>query len=252
MADTIIGRITNTGGRPLLNMAQRLPSEIELFLRNNDNLSRTIRVAIPCEVVSFDASKQTIVAQPLIREKIIDRETGAIEWVALPQLVDVPVMFPQAGNFALTMPVQPGDEVTVLFADTCIDAWWQSGGIQNWMDRRRHDLSDGIAILGINSVPNVIENIASDAAELRTKDGTVAVTLSDDNSLTIKADGAQAEFKKNSVDLEGLPIPFDEINITANTSSIRFHKTIVMVEGVPVPIDTISINSPRLILNGVG
>lgn len=257
MTDTILGQVSSGDSRPLLNIPQRLPDEVEIVRRNQDNLSREVRVAIPCQVVSFDATKQTIVAQPLVREKIIDRATGSIDWMTLPQLVDVPVMFPQAGNMVLTMPVTPGDEVTVLFADTCIDAWWFSGGIQNWMDRRRHDLSDGIAILGINSVPNVIQNIATDATELRTKDGAVKVSVKQDNigtnSLTLTSEGGQVQMQKQS--LEGFPTLWDNIKLTANSSKIEMGETIKIevIDGVPtpVPLDTISLDSPRILINGV-
>jgi hypothetical protein len=168
-------------------LTERAPSQDEMMRRFADNLMRQMRVALPARVVSFDASKQTIVAKPLIREKIIDRRTGKIQWLEIPNLLDVPVQFPQAGNFVLTMPIKAGDEVLVVFNDMCIDSWWASGGVQNWNDRRRHDLSDAIAIPGINSVPNVIPGISGNAAELRTKDGQSKVRLADDK-ITLLAD----------------------------------------------------------------
>lgn len=164
---------------PLQNFAERAPDPNEAIRRNNDALAAKIRVAIPAQVISFNAAQQTVSAQPLIREKVVNRQNGNIEWKALPVCGDVPVVFPQAGNFVLTMPIQAGDEVLLVFSDLNIDSWWFSGGVQNWDDRRRHDLSDAIAIPGINSIPNVIPNISSTAAELRTKDGTTKVVVSD-------------------------------------------------------------------------
>ncbi|MFW8450019.1 Gp138 family membrane-puncturing spike protein, partial [Klebsiella pneumoniae] len=69
-------------------------------------------------------------------------ESGAQVSVNLPLLVDVPVVFPRGGGCTLTFPVKPGDECLVIFADRCIDFWWQSGGIQEPVDERMHDLSD--------------------------------------------------------------------------------------------------------------
>lgn len=63
-------------------------------------------------------------------------------------------MMPRGGGFALTFPVAAGDECLVVFADACIDSWWQSGGVQNQAEKRRHDLSDGIVIPGLWSQPN--------------------------------------------------------------------------------------------------
>jgi hypothetical protein len=172
--------------RPLLGDGERAPSQDEMIRRNNDALSRQVRVCIPAEVVSWNAAKQTITAQPLIREKIINRQDGTQGFVSLPQLVDVPVCFPQGGDYVLTFPIAAGDEVLIVFADTCIDQWWASGGEQNWNDRRRHDLADAIAVVGINSVPNVIPSIASDATELRSKDGNTKIRL-ESGEVTITA-----------------------------------------------------------------
>src|SRR5690606_5340550 len=83
----------------------------------------------------------------------------------------VPVWFPQGGPFAITFPLGEGDECLLVFMDLCMDSWLARGDVQNWSDRRRHDLSDAVALVGLNSQPNRLENIASDALELRTKDG---------------------------------------------------------------------------------
>jgi hypothetical protein len=175
---TIFGQISKSENiRPIQNIAERAPSPEEADRRMMDHLSAKIRVAIPARVVSFNASKQTIVAQPLIREKIIDRANGNVKWVTLPQILDVPVQFPQGGDYVLTMPLQPGDEVQLQFNDLNIDSWFTSGGIQNWNDKRRHDLSDAVAIPGINSQPNVIPDISTDSTELRSKDGAVKVRV---------------------------------------------------------------------------
>lgn len=201
---TLYGGVTYTQGQgntnqvPLINLAERAPSSEELFQRNNDKLARDIRCAIPAQVVSFNAEKQTVEAQPLIREKLVDRQTGTISFVPLPVLVDIPVCFPQAGNFVLTMPVAAGDEVLLVFSDNNIDSWWEAGGIQNWNDRRRHDLSDAIAVVGLNSVPNVIPSIANDATELRTKDGTTKLRI-EAESILLDRDGKQVEITDSVV-----------------------------------------------------
>ena len=76
--------------------------------------------------------------------------------------------------------MQAGDDCLVIFADMCMDAWWQNGGTGNSQERkRRHDVSDGFAILGPWSPPNVIADYNTEAAELRTLDGTTKMTLAD-------------------------------------------------------------------------
>jgi hypothetical protein len=218
---TIFGHIFGGQNRPLRNVAERLSGSNELYRRMLDAHAEKHRSSIPAKVVSFNATKQTIVAQPLIREKVIDRETGSVQWFDLPQILDVPVQFPQAGNFVLTMPITAGDEVLLLFSDMCIDSWWTSGGIQNWNMRRRHDLSDAIAIPGINSVPNVIQNIANNAMELRTKDGTVKVSVFADKIVLQRGDNEKIEMSSSKLSMffdvtNGIEITSAGVNIKGN------------------------------------
>lgn len=226
-----------SGGRPLTNIPERLADENEMYKRMLDNQSAKIRVAIPAQVVSFDPTKQTIVAQPLIREKMIDRATGEIQWYTLPPFPDVPVQYPQGGNFVLTMPVTAGDEVLLVFQDMSFDSWWASGGIQNWVDRRRHDLSDAIAILGINSVPNVIKNISSNATELRAKDGSLNVSLQDNRVAGTGTVTATVTAGKTSIPL------------FANAASLQLSQ--LFASGAPVTLsDTITLSATNVNING--
>lgn len=223
---TLTGGISFTAQqRPIQNIAMRTAHPAEMARRNNDALAAKIRVQLPCQVISWDGEKQTIVAQPLIREKIIDRMTGDIKWIALPQLVDVPVCFPQFGNFILTMPPTPGDEVMVVFTDMAFDSWWTRGGIQNWIDRRRHDLSDGIALIGINSLPNLIQDFADDAAELRTQDGMIKIRI-EDEKIILKAENTLIEIDKDSA-----KITSEAITLTTGTSRIEMTDTSIDITG---------------------
>lgn len=111
------------------------------------DISSNLRVAIPGIIKAFDVATQTVKVQPAIREIIYDG-VGTPNHIDLPELLDVPIIMPHAGDYAITLPIQAGDECLVIFADMCIDGWWQSGGVQNQVELRRHDLSDGFAILG--------------------------------------------------------------------------------------------------------
>ena len=72
-----------------------------------------------------------------------------------PLLVDVPVFF--MGN--LVYPIEKGDECLVVFADSCIDSWFMSGGVSMPVSARKHDLSDGFAFVGFKSRKKVTEGI---------------------------------------------------------------------------------------------
>ena len=58
-----------------------------------------------------------------------------------------------------------------------MDAWWQSGGVQNQIDCRRHDLSDGYCIPGPWSQPRTIPNYSTSSAQLRTESGSSYIEL---------------------------------------------------------------------------
>lgn len=90
-----------------------------------DDIMSTLHSAMPGIIKSFNSDLQTAVVQTAIRRRV-KREDG-LKHEADPVLADVPVLFLGGGNSRLTFPVQAGDECLVLFADHCIDAWYQSG-----------------------------------------------------------------------------------------------------------------------------
>lgn len=140
--------------------------------------------ATPGIVQSFDPEACTVVIQPSIKARVTN-EDGSISTVALPLLLDCPVVFQRGGGFTLTFPVAAGDEALVVFASRCIDSWWQSGGVQEQAELRMHDLSDGFALVGPFSRPSVIPDISTGAAQLRSDDGTSFVEVNDD-TITIE------------------------------------------------------------------
>ncbi len=132
--------------------------------------------ALPAIVTKVNFPQMTLECTPAI-QGVISNPDGSTTNVTMPKLVDVPIIFPGAGGFILTMPIAVGDEVLVVFASRCIDAWWQSGGIQPQAELRMHDLSDGFAFPGPKSLPNVVPNISSTSTQLRSKDGTFVFGL---------------------------------------------------------------------------
>ena len=76
-----------------------------------------------------------------------------------PVLSDVPVFFPGSRDSAITWPVSAGDECLLVFADSAIDGWFESGEAEAPASERRHDLSDAFAFVGFRSRPNALESI---------------------------------------------------------------------------------------------
>lgn len=149
-----------------------------------DGRQSTIWSAIPGIVQSVNLSQMTVEVQPSI-QGVIEDENGIKQFVNLPLLVDVPIVFPSAGGFTITFPIAAGNEVLVVFSSRCIDSWWQSGGIQKPMEARMHDLSDGFAIPGPKSQPNKISGISNSNLQIRNNAGTSYVEITSDGKINL-------------------------------------------------------------------
>lgn len=143
-----------------------------------DGSQAKIWTTLPAVVESYDPVAQTISAQPAI-QGIVSDERGRDQYVDMPLCVDVPVMFPKGGGFAITHPISPGDECLLSFSARCIDSWWQSGSIQPPLELRMHDLSDGFAFFAPTSQPKRLADVQTDGVEIRTYDRSTYFKLTE-------------------------------------------------------------------------
>lgn len=171
-----------------------------------------IRVAMPGIIESFNRGQQTVTVRPAIREVL--RDGGAETEIEIPLLVDVPIVLPRAGGYLLAFVPEAGDECLVVFADTCIDGWWQSGGVQSQAERRRHDLSDGFAIPGPWSQPNLPE-LPEKGVRLQDKDGEIYIAI-EDKKVEIKSE--QILHDADQIDLKAVQITLEAARIDLNGS----------------------------------
>lgn len=146
------------------------PRLLDAFRSSNDGLLYTINCAKPGIVQSFNSTKRTAEVAVAFKRVLA---TGEI--TSIPVLVDCPVFTLQGGKAALTVPIVKGDECLLLFADRNIDAWYENGGQAAPYDNRAHDLSDGIALVGLNSLANPLPTpIVAGEAAFSFKDGTTS------------------------------------------------------------------------------
>jgi hypothetical protein len=132
--------------------------------------------ALPAIIESFDANAVTCVAQPAIKAEVRAAD-GSTRLVALPLLIDCPVVFPRGGGCTLTFPIAKGDECLVVFSSRCIDAWWTAGGVQAQAELRMHDLSDGFCLPGPFSQATKISGISTNSVQLRSNDASTYIDL---------------------------------------------------------------------------
>lgn len=179
-----------------LSIKQRTGGMLTVLKEHANNREANLRVSVPGIITFFDPVEQIVNVQPALTEQV-SQSNGTIVNTQLPELLDVPIVIPQCAGYAITMPISVGDECLVVFGDMCIDAWWQSGGVQDQVERRRHDLSDGFAIIGIASQPKVLPSYNTSALEIRTHDGTTKIKIApgriDLNATKVYYNGAEVK-----------------------------------------------------------
>jgi hypothetical protein len=159
-----------------MDQRERLNSFDEGLLAAFDGRQAQMWTALPGIIQSFNPDAVTCVIQPAIKAQVRAPD-GSTQGVALPLLLDCPVVFPRGGGCTLTFPVAAGDECLVVFASRCIDSWWTSGGVQVQSEFRMHDLSDGFCLPGPFSQATKISGISTSKAQLRSNDGSTFVEL---------------------------------------------------------------------------
>jgi hypothetical protein len=127
---------------------QRIPTFAEAVEGRIERRLRAVRVALPGIVQSYDHETQRASVQPSIRD-VFEDESGALVSENLPIVNEVPVVFPGTGPFAITWPLEPGDEVLLVFSSSGLDRWLSKGGIIDPESDQRHALDDAVAIPGL-------------------------------------------------------------------------------------------------------
>lgn len=185
----------------------RTGDEQQIMEQIQRNVSSQLRVALPGIIQSFDPDTVTAVVQPALKGSYDGKS------LPLPLLVDVPVVFPRGGGCTLTFPVTAGDECLLIFGDRCIDFWWQNGGIQEPVDLRQHDLSDGFAFVGPQSQARKISGISMSGAQLRSDDGAAFVEVATGHDITVTTPG-----KLTATATGGAEITAPEIVLNGNVT----------------------------------
>lgn len=115
-----------------------------------DELKNEIFAQMNCiqigKIESVNLSEQTVEVQIQFKRRVFEDEIKSY-----PLLVDVPFIVLQGGGAFLEFPIEKGDTCLVFFNDRNIDDWWDSGSLKEPLTTRKHDLSDGIAFVGLNS-----------------------------------------------------------------------------------------------------
>lgn len=169
-----------------MDRRERIADSEETLRALFQSMQAGLWTASPGIVESFNPGAMTAVVQPSIMSRLRAPD-GTLSFVKLPLLLDCPVKLPWGGGFGLTVPIAQGDECLVVFSSRCIDAWWQSGGVQVPPEIRMHDLSDGFCLPGVFSQPKVIPNYSTTTTQLRNQAGDTYVEVAPGGQLNLVA-----------------------------------------------------------------
>lgn len=125
------------------------------------------------KITAFYPATNTVDVQILFQRVM---KNGGVS--SYPKLQGCPVITMQGGGAALQLPIAAGDQCLVLFSDRNLDNWYLNGNEQPPIDGRLHDLSDGIALVGMNwKSDDTIPTASTTEARLILSDGTTKVGL---------------------------------------------------------------------------
>ena len=167
-----------------------LGDDSQLYENIIKKVNFNLRCCIPGVIQRYDPKANTASIQPAIREEIVN-EDNTVQYMNLPILVNVPIIFPSCSIGSIKMLLKRGDECLVLFSDLSIDNFWKYANVQNPIEVRRHDLSDGIAIPCVLSQPNT-----------KPFNGTGMEITSEDSKISITKDGITFSDKNGTITLE--------------------------------------------------
>lgn len=106
----------------------------------------TVHTSMPGRVLRYDASTQLADIQITVQFSRRGADGERIPYTPAP-LPNVPILWGTGGDYSDTWPLEPGDEVWVLFAERSIDEWLVTGhDVVTPSSVRRFSLSDAVAL----------------------------------------------------------------------------------------------------------
>ncbi len=152
---------------------------VSYSLKLKSDISESIRVCMPGIIESYDFKTQKANIKISMKELYDNGKE-----VDYPMVNNVPVVFLTSGGASITLPVNKGDTCLLLFADRDMGAWLR-GGIGSKPDSTRmHNLSDAIAIMGLQSFSKVTGSKNNEDLAINYAGSSINITKSGDINIT--------------------------------------------------------------------
>lgn len=220
------------------------------------NQASKLHVALPGRVENYDAATQTCSVQPLLPKIFVGEEDKLL--LRMPVISNVPVVFPRAGNFFMSFPLQKGQHVLLVVVEQSLEEWIRTQQGEEWFKKtselnpevpyevRDHHLSDAVAIPGLYPIPAALQNADADD-----------VVLGYDTDLLLHIRQSEVEWVRPGKAQQSVAVsePLETLYGSArSTYASHTHATAFGPSGTPLtPNDTLpswnpAINSAHILL----
>lgn len=131
-----------------------------------------MHVCLPAKVVTYD--KATQLASVEIQLQKLYEDGTLLSW---PIISNVPVKHPRAQGTEtfIHMPLQPGDDLVLVFSERSLDNWKTQGGMTDPNDRRKFSITDAFALIGGSAIPDAFTPETDDSIEIVNGDSKAIV-----------------------------------------------------------------------------
>ncbi len=210
------------------NLKNQNPPDLSVVL---DEVKRDLALSINCVQIgiirAFNSDNQTADIEIAIRQVESISEDGTRNIREYPMLGRCPVTVLYGGVDYISFGISEGDNCIVFFNDRQIDNWFNSGSGQAPTVSRVHDLSDGIALVGLRPLTNSIEDYLTNGIRLSHADQEV-IEMTDD---MIRAVATLFLHDGNVHIAGGLRIDGNVIGDPSGTGQINFDANITQEPG---------------------
>ena len=155
-------------------------SDYVLFENLGKNIFDSLNVMKVAVVQEVDWEKQEVSVKVAMKKKIPVK--NGYELDEADYLVRVPYISLGGGTSYLSFPISKGDECIVIFSDFAIQNWRDTGEFLPANEVRKHDVCDGIAIIGVRNATRLIKNYSqyvklmmTDTSYLEVKESSISL-----------------------------------------------------------------------------
>lgn len=202
--------------------------EVKQLKQMIQDMNRGIHTSIPGKITKVNSSENTVDIQPAGKYKKPDGT-----YIDYPELKGVPIVQMQGSGQKATIqfPIKKDDGCMVFFSEQQLDQWRDS---QDPKTDLRHDLSNAIAIPGLEPSANEAHTDSCD-------NDAIIIKYGDDTKITAKDDSVEIKQNDTTIVLEGGKVSIKAPSDVEIEGNVKVKGGLSVTEDVCSP--TVSLNA---------